>query len=222
MSIFFTLLIGCNEVTPVGKRIKAKWDLPAGQGGALAVLGVFFALGGLSGCLLAALSGGEGAQELCAYLTDYLSLAEGGGLVRSLWPVLWGQFKFFLAASVLGLTALGVVGLPLLFGIRGFFFAFSVSCLCRVFGGVGLFPAFALFGLSALLWSPAFFLAGVQGLSSSQQLLRRSFGDGRGALPLDRGYWLRLAFCAGLTLAGGLAEYWVVPVLIRAAARVVL
>lgn len=206
----------------MGMKIGEKWDLPSGQNGALAVLGVAFLLGGGAGCLFAALSSGAGAQELSSYLSDYLSLADGAGLPRNLWPVLWGQVKYLLAVLALGMTALGVLGLPLLFGLRGFLFAFSVACFCRVFGGRGLFPAFVLFGLPALLWTAALFLMGVAGLLSSLKLLRRSLGESKDPVSLDGAYWCRAGLCLGLSAAAGLLEHCVVPVLLRAAAHVVL
>lgn len=206
----------------MGTTLRKKWDLLSEQSGALAVLGIVFLAGGTAGCLLAALSGGEGAEELSRYLAGYLTLAGEEGLPKSLWPILWGQLKYLLAVLVLSLTALGTAGIPVFFGLRGFFFAFPVACFCRVFGGRGLWAAFLLFGLPALLWGPALFLAGVPGLLSAQQMLRRALGDGRGGLPLDGSCWCRAGACLCLSAAAGLLEYWVVPVLLGAAARVVL
>lgn len=206
----------------MGMRIRKKWDLPSEQNGALAVLAVAFLLGGAAGCLLAALSGGAGAEELGSYLTDYLSLAQKGELPRRLWPLLWEQVRYLIAALVLGLTVLGLAGLPVLFGIRGFFFSFSVACFCRVFGVRGLFPAFVLSALPALLWALALFLAGVYGFLSAQQLLHRSAGEGRSFVTINGVWWCRAGLCTGLALAAGLLEYWVVPVLLRAAAHVIL
>ena len=206
----------------MGIRIRKEWDLPSEQYRALVVLAIAFLIGGVSGCILAALSGGAGAEELSRYLADYLTLIQGGQLSRSLWPVLWGQVKYLLAALLLGLTALGLAGFPILFGVRGFFLSFPVACFCRVFGERGLFPAFILFGLPALLWAPALFLIGVSGFLSAQQLLRRVLGEGRAGLPLNGAYWCRAGLCAGLALAAGLLEYWVVPVLLRETARVIL
>ena len=103
----------------MGMRIRKKWDLPSEQSGALALLAVAFFVGGAAGCLLAGLSGGAGAEELGSYLTGYLALARDGSLPRGLWTVLWGQVKYLLAALILSVTALGVVGLPVLFGVRG-------------------------------------------------------------------------------------------------------
>lgn len=202
----------------MGKK-GTEWDWP---GGALAVLGLAFLLGGGVGCLLAALAGGEGAQELCAYLSDYLAAAESFVPSPGLGTLLWEHGKVLLAVCLLGLTALGILGLPLLFGVRGFFFSFSVACFCRVFGGRGALPAFILFALPALLWAPALFLAGTQSLYSSRQLLGRALGEGRGGSLFGPSYWCRAGLSAALVLAGGLLEYWVVPVLLRAAAKVTL
>lgn len=206
----------------MGMRIREKWDLPSGQGRALAVLSISFLIGGMAGCILAALSGGIGAEELSCYLVDYLNLTQSGQLTRSLLPVLWGQEKYLMAAILLGLTALGLAGFPILLGVRGFFLSFPVACFCRVFGKRGLLPAFILLGLPALLWAPALFLMGVSGFLSAQQLLRRVLGEGRGFLPLNGAYWCRAGLCAGLALAAGLLEYWVVPVLLRETAQVIL
>ena len=115
----------------MGMKIRKKWDLPLERRAALLVLAAAFLLGGGAACFLAALSGGAGGEELTAYLTGYLELAAEGELPRGLWSTLWGQLKYLLAAFVLGLTALGVAGLPIIFGIRGFFFAFPIACFCR-------------------------------------------------------------------------------------------
>lgn len=222
MSIFFPFLIGCFEVKPVEMRIRKKWDWPSEQGSALAVLATAFLLGGTAGCLLAVLSNESGIEELCAYLTDYLILCQEDSPPRTLWPILWGQLKYLLATLILSLTAMGLAGLPVLFGVRGFFLSFSVACFCRVFGGKGLVPAFVLFGLPALLWAPALFIVGTFSFLSAWQLLRRFLGEGREGSPLGRGFWYRAAFCTGMVIAAGLLEYWVVPVLLRGLARVIL
>lgn len=201
--------------------VRKKWDLPSEHRAALLVLSAVFLLGGGLGCLFAALANEAGAQELADYLADYLSLALDGRLPRGLWVVLWRQLKYLLAALVLGLTALGVVGLPLLFGAQGFAFTFSVACFCRVFGVRGLFPAFAIFGVPALLWVPALFFVGPPGFLSAQRRLRLSLGEGGGS-PLNGGFWPRAGLCTALGLAAGLLEYWAVPVLLRTAARLVL
>lgn len=221
-SIFRCSFIGCTEVTRMGKREQEKWDLLSGQSAVLGLLCILFFAGGLSGSLFAAFADGEGAQELTEYLTDYFHLIGDGTAQRALLPIMWGQLRYLLVVVILGLTAIGVVGIPLLFCVRGFFLSFSVGCFCRVFGSAGLVPGLAIFGLPALLWGPALFLAGFQGLSSAQCLLRRGFGGERCALPFSCAYWLRIALCAGLILLCVGVEYGIVPVLLRAAVGFVL
>lgn len=204
----------------MGSKLRKKWDLPLERRSALAILAVSFLMGGGGGCLFIALSGDGGIDELCAYLTGYLELAAENQLPRGLWAVLWGQLKYLLAAAVLGLTALGVIGLPVLFCVRGFFLSFPAACFLRVFGGRGLLPAFALFGLPALLWAPALFLLGTSSFCSSRRLLGRTLGEGGGSLfPVN---WYQAGVCLCLSLTAGLLEFWVVPVLLRGMTRVVL
>lgn len=207
----------------MGMKLRKKWDLPSEQKVALAVLSAAFLVGGAVGSIFAAMSGGDGAQELSGYLSGYLTLASEGEVPRSLWPLLWGELKYQLAAAILGVTALGTVGLPVLFGIRGFFLSFPAACFLRIFGARGLLSAFVLFGLPAMLWAPALFLTGTPGVLSAQRLLRRSLGEERGgALLLDAAFWTRTGLCVGLSFAAGLLEFWVVPVLLQAAARIAL
>ncbi len=199
----------------MGKRVGKRLDL-RGQG-ALWALCVCFLTGGAAGCLFAGAADGAGAQALGAYLADYLSLAGDGAVLKSFPAVMWEQFRYLLVSVLLGVTVLGVVGLPVLFAVRGFLFTFCVGCLFRVFGGRGLLPAFCLFGLPALLWAPALFLIGTQGLSWAAGVLRR--GEVRGGVgPV---FWVRAALSLALVLLCGLLEYLSVPVLLRAAARVV-
>ena len=206
----------------MGKREQRKWDLPRGQGAILVLLCLLFLAGGIAGCLFVGFGDREGALGLRDYLVDYLSLAREGLAPRALWPVVWDELSCLLLVLLLGLAAVGVVAIPLVLLVRGFLFAFSVGCFCRVFGAAGLVPGLALFGLPALLWGPALFLAAFQGMTSAQALTRRIMGDSRCALPFSPQYWLRAGVCALLILACAGVEYTVVPVLLRAAARVVL
>ena len=58
------------------------------------VLGAAFRLGGIAGGLFAGLAQGEGALELGSYLSDYLTLAAEGTVIRSFWPLLWEQMRY--------------------------------------------------------------------------------------------------------------------------------
>ena len=161
----------------MGRQGKIMLDVPSGTLAAMAVLGMAFLLGGRRG--LPAGRHGEwcGGSALSDYLQTYLTLAQDGTEgAPGFWAVLWGADAFSLAALLMGFTALGVIGLPVLFAVRGFLFSFSVACFCRLFGGAGLIPALFLFGLPALLWAPALFVLGGPGDAGAYGLLRRVTG----------------------------------------------
>ena len=206
----------------MGKRVRRKWDLPAGRTQALLVLCAAFFLGGLAGALFAGMSDGAGAEELRGYLCDYLVLAGNGAAVQNFGALIWEQFSVLLLSLLLGAAAFGVAGLPVLMAVRGFFFSFSVACFCRVFGGVGLILAFVLFGLPALLWGPALFLSAVQGLSNAWRLFQAWSGGTQVPAGPRNGFWFCTGLCAALAFLCAVLELMVVPVLLRAAAGVVL
>lgn len=188
----------------------------------LAVLSACFLLGGILGAIFGGVMSDASAQELADYLGAYLTLARDGGVTVEFWPLAWEQFRLLLAVGLLGVTAVGAVGIPVLFGVRGFLFAFSVSGLCRVFGTAGLVPGLFLFGLPAFLWAPVLFLAGGQGMDSAWTLLRRSLLDSREPLPFTAAYWGRLGLCGAALMVCVMLEYLAAPVLMAAAAKLVL
>lgn len=202
------------------KRIVHILDVPAGGLlSALAVTSVSFALGGLAGCLLAAIVGGGGNDSLTLYIQSYLKAVESGGAeVPALLPVLWETLRWPAMVVLLGFTALGVLGIPVLFAARGFFLSFAVASFVRMFGGVGAILAFFSFGITGVIAVPALFVLGVQGFLTSKNLAGRVLGDGKRTLPFNRTYFIRCGLCA---LALGLCillECFAVPALLRSAA----
>ena len=188
----------------------------------LAALSACFLLGGALGAVFGGLMSETSAQELADYLSTYFTLAREGGVTVEFWSVAWEQFRLLIAVILLGLTALGAAGIPLLFGVRGFLLAFSVAGLCRVFGAAGLVPALFLFGLPAFFWAPILFLTGGQCLNGAWVLLRRLLLESREPLPFTSAYWGRLGLWAAAMMVCVMLEYLAAPVLLSAAAKRVL
>lgn len=188
----------------------------------LAALSACFLLGGALGAVFGGLMSETSAQELADYLSTYFTLAREGGVTVEFWSVAWEQFRLLIAVILLGLTALGAAGIPLLFGVRGFLLAFSVAGLCRVFGAAGLVPALFLFGLPAFFWAPILFLTGGQCLNGAWVLLRRLLLESWEPLPFTSAYWGRLGLWAAAMMVCVMLEYLAAPVLLSAAAKLVL
>ena len=198
------------------RTVAGFWWSPTVEGTpALVVTATFFALGALIGCLMAVRINAEGAQALCSYLERFLSLAREGGLTLPEFSgLLWRTFRWPLAAALLGFTALGLIGVPALSLMRGFFLAFSVASFSRAYGHGGLTVAFLLQGIPGLLAVPAFLLLATQSFSAAYALAGRGSGQGRRELPYGRDYFLRWGLCAGVLFVSLLVECYLVPILI--------
>lgn len=206
------------------RAVAGIWWSPMNEGTpALVVTAAFFALGGLTGCLLALWSAGSGAQAMADYLDRFLAAAGEGALYApSLPELLWRSVRWPLAAFLLGFTALGLLGIPVLAGLRGFFLAFSIASFAQSYGRGGLALAFLLLGVPALAGVPAFFLLATQSFAAAWALAARTGGQGRRELPYHRDYFFRCGVCAAAVCSGLLLERYLVPVLVSAWAGALL
>ena len=205
----------------MARRKKWRVDLFYGRSAAMVLLACLFALGSVAGCISAGLICDPGG-DLLNYVRGYLALAAEDGARLHFLGVFWQLVRVPVLALLLGLTALGVVGIPVLFGAKGFALCYAISAFYRLLGPVGLAPAFVLFGLSALVWLPAMFGLGGQGMLSSYGFLRRAMGDGRYPLGYDGGFLLRCGICAAALCLCVVIEYLAVPALLQEIAGVFL
>lgn len=152
--------------------------LRAEQAG-VTVLALCFLLGTLAGCGLAGGMSGTECSALQAYLNDYLAAVRGDGasappLAQSMWQTL----RWPVLTVLLSLTAVRRVGIPLLFGVRGFLLAFAVAVFIRTLGAVGAALALLLFGLPGCAALPALFLLGMWGMTTQAQTGRSAQKEG--------------------------------------------
>jgi hypothetical protein len=188
-------------------------DVPSGGTlPALAVLTVSFLLGGLIGCALAASVGGAGSERLSAYIQSYFAASEAGlANPPELLPLIWEVSRWPLMTLILGFTALGVIGVPVLFALRGFLFSFAVSAFVRMFGTSGEILAILIFGFTGLLEIPVLFVLGVQSLSSAWMLTGRALRFRMRVPASGQSYFLRCGICALVLAVCVLLKYIAVP-----------
>ena len=214
MSIFFSALICCFEVTRVGKRLCKPWVFSREQVLIAVYLSVFFAVGGIVGGLFACVGSDTDSLGLSNYLVDYLRVVASGQIGRGNgfgWTI-WNQARYCLILFLLWWAAFGMIGVPFVFALRGFLMVFSICCFVRVFGLVGFLPALILFVLPGFLWGPAFYLLGVQGIRRIK----------RQGTELKQEELRSLVFVFGFLFLCGVFEYAVVPRLIKSVASIVL
>lgn len=192
-------------VRRVGKRLG---PAPAWDGlTQLAVLAVCFGLGALGGFLFSGWS--KDSLELSDYLLRYFEMAgQGSGVEPPLWSSVWELVRWPLAALLLGSTALGAVGIPMLMAARGFLLSYAAAVFGRMFGLPGVAASLAAFGVSAFVAVPVLFVA-------ASDAFRQSIGRLSGERP--PAWDLRaqaLAPCAGLLVLAAALQQTVMPALL--------
>lgn len=196
--------------------------LPEGVAG-LFLLSISFVIGSVSGCILVNQVGGDGKAALENFLQEYLTVANSGLLLRpSAAALLWDVLRWPLFLLLLSVTPLGLIGLPVIFLVRGFLLAFSIASFFRIFGAAGLGLAFVLFGISGIFCIPVLFAFGTQGFWVSGALTGRLMGEGRKCRLCNRSTLFRCGVCILILCLCCFLEYHLVPVLMKLYASLVL
>lgn len=138
---------------------------------ALSLLAAGFLLGGLFGCIFASSVSGNASLALSSYIQDFISAIREGllpipGILSSTWSIL----RWPLIVILLSFSTFGVIGIPVLFFVRGFLFSFCISSFVQVLGKTGLIFSFTLLGVESLLTIPVLFVIGMQGLVVAAQI----------------------------------------------------
>lgn len=184
-----------------------------------AVLFACFVGAGVAGCLAVSVAGEDGVDTLSAFLRDYLAVLEDGSAVSpSIWSVIWELCRWPALVLLLGFTALGAVAIPAVFCVRGFLLSYALASFVRVFGVTGIFAAFAVFGMAALVSVPVLFCMGAFAFPSSLRLAAGVLGSRQpGLFPKERLFGL--IPCGGLLLLAVFVQWSVMPQLLLAAAK---
>ena len=201
---------------------RLKMDNPSGYTVAIWIVGIAFSIGGIWGCIAGGMVSGENGDQMALFLMHYLETAATEGVPVHRVSVLWQQVKFPLCISILGFTALGVVGIPIIIGMKGFFLGYGMTCFCRVLGVSGILPSFILLGLPALVWAPALFVLGAQSFLAAVVLLSRTLGARNDIAPYTKLYFIRSGLCGAAVMGAVALECFAIPTILSAAARVVL
>jgi stage II sporulation protein M len=191
----------------------------------LSVLALLFLAGVILGQVLSGRVPASTAQELERYLSGYVSLDRAQTMDRKLvLSTLLIYFRYPVLAFLLGFSSIGVLLLPVLSAVYGFFLSFSVCCFTASFGGEGVLLALAVFGLRCVVTLPCYFALAVPSLGHAVSLAALSFGNGRRVQPVHYGipWWTRLGIVTAILLLGVLAALLLGPAFVDLALKSVL
>ena len=185
----------------------------------LLLLALAFLAGALGGHLYAGSCGEEAWEALGQYLGDYCRLYDGGGVEISLLSCVVMYFGYAVLLFLLGFSAAGVVLIPALSGVFGFFTMYTVSCFVRCYGRAGAALALGAMVVRLVFTLPCFFLLAEAAWPLSTELFALSFGRGKRSSPVLYGsrYFLWFVLCAVILALGGFCERLLTPLLFRLA-----
>ena len=185
----------------------------------LLLLALAFLAGALGGHLYAGSCGEEAWEALGQYLGDYCRLYDGGGMEISLLSCVVMYFGYAVLLFLLGFSAAGVVLIPALSGVFGFFTMYTVSCFVRCYGRAGAALALGAMVVRLVFTLPCFFILAEAAWPLSTELFALSFGRGKRSSPVLYGsrYFLWFVLCAVILALGVFCERLLTPLLFRLA-----
>lgn len=179
-----------------------------------------FLLGGILGALICA-SGAEGDNEgLKEYLETYLTLAQRSEVsLPSFAALLWEYLRYPLFAFLMGFAGIGLIALPVLFGVRGFLLGYTITAFASVFGVDGILIAFLLIGIPELVVLPIFFALGVQSAASAGRIFQGFLQGKRPQGLYSRRDFILSGACFAVVFCWTGTVFLILPTLISAAGK---
>lgn len=183
------------------------------------VLAALFLAGALAGHVYAGACGEEAGEALGAYLDGYCRLYDAGGVEVSVASCAAMYFGYALALFLLGFSAAGVVLVPALSGVFGFFSMYTVSCFVRFYGRAGVLLALGAMAVRLVFTLPCFLMLAGAAWPLSIELFTLSFGRGKRSAPVLYGsrYFLLFLLCAVILAVGVCCERLLTPFLFHLA-----
>lgn len=181
----------------IRRTVLIKWNKPSAARLRTAVLAALFLLGVISGIAAAQCTSQSTSQELFYYFAGYYELTQMERSSELLLSSIFAYFRYPVLAVLFGFSSLGVIAIPFISAIFGFFMAFSVSCLTIAFGDKGPLLAVGIFGPRSVATIFCFFLLAVPALDTAISLASLSFGTRRRVAQVSYGkeWLLRVIFC---------------------------
>lgn len=206
------------------KNFMKVWDLPStGITASLVIISVIFIIGGLAGCSLVGQTNGGGEAALSRYLDGFLNIVSSAEMVKPKFIViLWKAIRWPLLALFLGLTPIGLIGIPVLILIRSFLLSFSIASFYQVSGPDGLFFSFVLFGITGFIYIPILFIFGIQSFLRAGTIVGRITGENRRTASLKRSETIRFSICSIVLLVFCFIEYSTGPTVLKTAAEMLI
>lgn len=200
-----------------------RWSSASEGVSALAVATVFYAFGSILGGMFAVRLSQDSGTSFYVFLENVLLLAQTSELMRpDLLRTLLSSLRWLVAVLILSLSVIGIFGLPVLCGVRGFLLSFSVWAFSSLLGREGWSVAVLLVGLSGLFSVPIFLLTVVQGYLRAKSLMVLGTSKAKSDFVGRKQYFMRWILLACILCSGLIVEWYLLPGLLTGLSKSLL
>ncbi len=153
-------------------------------------------------------------------LSTSISSSASAGIndtARFLPTTLLNLLKYPLIAFLLGFTLLGIGLIPLVVGLRGYFLAFSIGVVIKLYGLDGIWLSVALWGLQCLVSIPCLLLISVQSFNCARAQMQLFTGGKRVIIGsvFTKAHFVFFGICILVLILFSFIEVFITPKLIN-------
>ncbi|MBR5479814.1 MAG: hypothetical protein IKU84_06510 [Clostridia bacterium] len=132
------------------------------------VLSIFLLCGIIVGAVTASYIEGDTISDLSKSISGIVNSDHSKILIKTVFSV----FKYPLFVFLCGFTALGVLFLPIVIYVKGYYCAFSIGAIIRIYGTAGIWISFSVFAVQAIVLIPCLLLISALSFNSAKQQWR--------------------------------------------------
>ncbi len=191
---------------------------------AIAIMVIFLLCGIVSGCVAMIYSNDESILFLDSYIQQYDKISRNGIEGYSYLKTLFNMCKYPTLIFLLSFTALGLLCIPCVVFLKGFFISMSVSAIVRTMSAKGIWVALSMFGVQTFITLPCILIISSIAFDFSKvfaNVLRRS-PHGGAAYPISiKSYIILFSACIIIFFFASLADMLLTPFLINLSINIV-
>ena len=177
-------------------------------------LSAMFLCGVCAGCITASYITGDGANLLNEYISKGILVSEVDTTGKELFFKAFITFvKYPAIIFLLGYTAFGILFIPLVLVLRGYFISFCVTSVIQALGYKGILSALCIYGFQAVISIPCILIVAAKAMRASQGFFSfvREEKDKRMVSPLTDGYLTCFLICIVFLAVCAAVEAFLIP-----------
>ncbi len=166
----------------------------------------------ITGVIAAVYISSDVRTNICDYIIKFISsLSVDESNHAALLNSIVNLFKYPITVFLLGLTAFGIVFIPVVVFLRGFSISFVVSAVIQTLSHKGIVLAFVTYGLQAIATITCTLMIASKGMVASKRMLNLIRNKKRDERAVENVYLVLFAICICVLFLISLLEVYIIP-----------